>query len=155
ASLASKSRGHSGNALDFSHRVHTEIRSLSRRAALFTEVDTARQLADKNQINTLQHLCLEGGSVDQTTMQLDRAEIGIDAQFLTQPEQPLLGSNLGIRCRPLGATNGAQQHSICPEAGLQRGGGQGIAERIDGSTTERQSIQLELMAVRATNSFQT
>ena len=87
-------------------------------------------------------------------MHLQRTQVGVHAQRRAQRQQSLLRANLRVRVGPLRATDRAQQHRIGALAGVERGGRQRLAERVDGDAADRMLLELEFVAAVFGDRFQ-
>ena len=81
-------------------------------ASFVAEVDPARQLAHKNQIDALQALGAQRRGRGKRWMHAHRTQIRVDSQFLAEAEQALLGAQARIWIVPARATHGAQQDGV-------------------------------------------
>ncbi len=95
--LAREARGHPDDTFDFLHGVRADIDRAVGIAALFAEIDSASQLSHKQEIDALEDLGLQSRGVDQTRQDLHGTQVGVDAQFLAQPQESLFGAHFRTR----------------------------------------------------------
>ena len=117
-------------------------------ARLPAEVQAAGQLAEDQHVHALELLGLERRRVDQRWMDLDRAQVGEDAEPLAQRQEALLRPDLAVGIVPLRPAHGAQQHGVARLARGQRLVGQRRAMPIDRAAADRLLVELEGVAVR-------
>ena len=75
-------------------------------ARLGAEVDAAGEFAHEHQVHAVEDLRLEHRRVAQCRMQLDRPQVGVDAELTPQAQQALLGAHRRGGT-PFRAANGA------------------------------------------------
>ena len=98
-----------------------------------TEIHTAGELADADEIGTLHEVLAQRRLVDEAVEGLDRADVGEQAKFLAHSQQPLLGTHLGGGVIvELGVTYGREEHCVSLHTGLESILGEGVPNCIDG-----------------------
>ena len=96
-------------------------------AARRAKVNVARKLAHDKNIQPRHQLGLEAGGVHQLFVANGRAQIGVQAQCLAQPQNGLLGAQVAFKLVVLPIAHGAKQHGIGRLGQLQGVFGQGVA----------------------------
>ena len=112
------------------------------RAFLLAEIDSARQLANDQEIDAGDHVGPQRGRVRESLVGDDRAQIGVNAQILAQREQSLFGPRRPFPFRPADRT---EQHGVGLAAQGERVVGQRHAAGVDGAAAELCLAQLERM----------
>ena len=120
---------------------------------VFSEIDTAGELTHEHQVHAVEDFGLERRRVTKCGMQLDGPQVGVETELLADAQQALLGPDLG-RWTPLGTADGAQQHRVGCETGIERLLRKRIAGEVDGSAAERRGIHPEIVAELLRHAFQ-
>ena len=118
AALLSHFKSHTGNALDFRHRIFFRIKSgglaVFFAASPLSEVNAAGQLTNHQHVDALaDNLRLQRRSFPQGFKNHGRAQVCKQAQRGADAQQALFGAvaaGLGV---PLGAAHSTQQGSVC------------------------------------------
>ena len=85
---------------------------------LRAEVDPAGELAHDEQVGALDQLALERAGVVERRQRADRAQVGVQAERLAQPEQALLGARrVRVGRVPLRAADRGEQDGVGRAAG--------------------------------------
>ena len=109
------------------------------------EVDAAGQLADDEQVGAGDPLLAQRAGADQRRARPHRAQVGVQAHPLAQPEQALLGARrVGVGGVPLRAADRAEQDGVGGAAGLEHLVGEGGAVRVDRAAADQALVELEL-----------
>ena len=112
------------------------------------EVEAAGELAHDGDVDALDDLGAQGGGPGQRAEDLDRAQVGVEAQLLADAQQALLGAGLGaVGGVPLGAAHGGEQHGVARAGDVEGLGGQGVAGSVDGAAADEGLLEAELGTV--------
>jgi hypothetical protein len=126
-----------GDPLDLPRAVLAQVRRVGLRARLRAEVDAAGELADDEQVGALDQLALERARVVERGQRADRAQVGVEAERLAQPEQPCSGRGApGSVESHFGPADGGEQDGVGRAAGHHGVVGQRAAVRVDGGAAE-------------------
>ena len=167
AALAGDFEGLAGDALDLVLGVlQRVVGALARRsvhaggrlvveALAATEVQATGELADDHHVHAVDDLRAQRGGVGQSVEDLHGTQVGVQAQLLTDAQEPLLRTRGGrIGGVPLRAAHGSQQHRVGSTGRIQRRLGQRIVRRIDGRAADERVGVLEGGVVLRTHGVQ-
>src|SRR6185503_7043959 len=107
------------------------------------EVQTAGQLANDEDVDAFEALGAQRRAGGELGERAHRAEVGPQAERLAQPEQALLGADLGGRVVPGRAADGAEQHGVGAATGGERVVGERRAVGVDRCTADQALIERE------------
>ena len=109
------------------------------------EVDASRELADEHHVDAADDLRAQRGRAGQGVVDLDGAQVGVEAQPLADAQKPLLGARgVGVGGVPLGPAHAGEKHRV---RGLSRREGlvgQRVAARVDGCAADEVVLEDEL-----------
>ncbi len=137
--------GGAGDPVDLRDRVLAGVVGDVALASGVAEVDAAGQLADDEQVGAGDPLLAQRAGADQGRAGPDRAQVGVEAHPLAQPEQALLGARRArVGGVPLRAADGAKQDRVGALAGLEDLVGEGDAVLVDRAATHQALVVGEL-----------
>ena len=113
-----------------------------------TEIHTAGQFAHAQKIGAFDDLGFQRGTIGQRIEHGQRTQVGIQAERLAHPEQPLFRTHLGRRIViVLRIADRPEQHHIGSLANGVRFGRIRVARRIDRAGADQRFLILENMSV--------
>ena len=134
-------KGGNGNALDLVNAVRLGIvcffAVFSLTVASFTEINTARQLSDDQQVKALLHqIGAQRAGILQNRIELCRTQIGVKLHCRADAQKRLFGAQVAGQSVPFGAAHRTKQNAVgckTPRNGLlgQRGAGS-----VDGASAD-------------------
>ena len=151
--------GNPGNALNLHDRISLRVIGLRAERAVssaaFTEVDTAGQLPDDQQVKSVFHrVRVEKALADQGGIELGRTEIGVKPHGLPDAEEAFFRANLSRQIVPFRSADSTQQNGICSQTPVQRFLRQGDARFINGDSAQQIFSEAERMPVFLSNLLQ-
>ena len=130
--------GHLQNALNLRTCIIVGIIGLVIVLILLTEIHTAGEFADADEICPFDKFVFQRTLMQQALKGLDRTDVGKEAQFLTHGKQALLRTNLGCGVIvKFGITYRGKKHSISLLASLESLLGEWVTHLIDGMGTAK------------------
>ena len=116
-------------------------------AARLAEVDVARQFAQDHDVQAGDHFVLKGRGIGQFFVQQCRAQVGEQAQFLADAQQPLLRPHRPRQRVVLRPAHGAEQDGIGLPGERQCCLWQGILGRVVAGAANGRLLHFDLHAV--------
>ena len=111
-----------------------------------TEVEPAGEFPDDEHIRALDAGFLEGGSVVEGRVGLDRPQVREHAHGLADAQEALFGALGGRRGVVLGGAHGAHEDRIRRIGGRQGGFGDGLAGDVQGRAADEAFAEVQLVA---------
>ena len=102
----------------------------------------------------MQDLGLEGRAIDEGRKELDRAQVGKEAETLAQAEERLLRPHRRLGVVPLRPADRAEEDGVGAAAEAQRRVRQGGAELVDRGAADDHLLEGELNPVAPADRFQ-
>src|SRR6266550_22617 len=144
-------RGDARHALDLRGRIDALINrtfaAIHSLTALVAEIHAARQLADEDQVHSLQPLRAQWRCRGQRWMDAHGTKVGVHLQLSAQAKQSLLRALTRVGIVPARATDCAEENGVGILAKIDRLWRQWSAARIERASANQAFAQLYRMAV--------
>jgi hypothetical protein len=157
AAAASLAEADVSDALNLFHRIAHGVEgavAIFAETAVFTEIEAAQQFADHQNVSALGDGGLQGRAIGYGLIGNRGAEIGVTAQGHAQLQQARLRAQVAGQVIEVGAADGAQEHGVALQAGVQSGGREGAAASTVGGSAKWFFLELETVAGEAGHSLQ-